>query len=74
MPVDVSAVAVLTRLHVQPWFAQKEDGRVCDLEEMTYGETFIRMINLMYVKHEKRWIDRTQRDLVGDWVRRIEER
>jgi len=56
------------------WFGAKDDGSPCDVDEMTYGETIRRMVKLMYVKHEKRWIDRTLRDLTGDWVRRTEER
>jgi fatty acid synthase subunit beta len=68
---------VIKRLNAdfqKPWFPAKADGRACDLEEMTYRETIDRMVRLMYVKHEKRWIDRSLRDLVGDWVRRVEER
>jgi fatty acid synthase subunit alpha, fungi type len=28
----------------------------------------------MFVAHQKRWIDRSLRDLTGDWLRRVEER
>lgn len=41
---------------------------------MTYSEVNARLVRLMYVAHEKRWIDPTLRNLVGDWVRRVEER
>jgi fatty acid synthase subunit alpha len=32
------------------------------------------MVRLMFVGHQKRWIDRSLRDLTGDWLRRVEER
>lgn len=56
------------------WFGRDTNGSACDLEDMTYYEVALRMIDLMYVVHEKRWIDRTHRNLVGDFIRRIEER
>ncbi|KAG8733585.1 3-oxoacyl-[acyl-carrier-protein] synthase [Ceratobasidium sp. 423] len=57
------------------WFAQKGDGRVVgDIADMTYEEVVRRMVRLMYVEHETRWVDRSLRNLVGDWLRRVEER
>lgn len=56
------------------WFGQNSSGIACDLEDMTYHGVAIRLISLMYVAHEKRWIDRTHRNLVGDFIRRVEER
>lgn len=56
------------------WFGKKKNGDVVDLQEMTYVEVVNRMIELMYIKHEHRWIDITLRNLVGDFLRRIEER
>ncbi|KAF7722190.1 3-oxoacyl-[acyl-carrier-protein] synthase [Apophysomyces ossiformis] len=56
------------------WFGKKKNGDVVDLQEMTYVEVVNRMIELLYVKHEMRWIDPTLRNLVGDFLRRIEER
>ncbi|KAG1434306.1 hypothetical protein G6F57_021644 [Rhizopus arrhizus] len=41
---------------------------------MTYSEVVYRLIQLLYVKHEGRWIDVTLRDLVGHFLRRVEER
>lgn len=58
----------------KPWFAAKSDGTVCDLGEMTYAEVASRMVRLMYVAHEKRWIDPTLKSLTGDWLRRTEDR
>ena len=55
----------------KPWFAAKEGGKVCDLGDMTYAEVASRMVRLMYVAHEKRWIDQSLKNLTGDWLRRV---
>jgi len=54
-----------------PQFAAKADGTVCDVGDMTYAEVASRMLRLMYVSHEKRWIDPTLKKLLGDWLRRV---
>ncbi|KAF8312438.1 fatty acid synthase, partial [Clavulina sp. PMI_390] len=65
----------LNRDFAKPWFGQKKDGTVVkDLGDMTYEETVIRLVRLMYVKHQSRWIDPSLRNLLGDWLRRVEER
>ncbi|KAJ1970693.1 fatty acid synthase alpha subunit Lsd1, partial [Dimargaris xerosporica] len=56
------------------WFGRKKDGQVADLPEMTYEEVVDRLVDLMYIRKEDRWIDVTQRNLVGDFIRRLEER
>ncbi|KAI9021639.1 fatty acid synthase [Phycomyces nitens] len=56
------------------WFGKKSTGEVVDLQDMTYTEVVSRMVELLYIKHEKRWIDPTLRNLVGDFLRRIEQR
>ena len=56
------------------WFGRNVDGKTVDLEEMTYAEVVYRMVDLMYVKHEARWIDASFKRLTGDFIRRIEER
>ncbi|KAG8770032.1 3-oxoacyl-[acyl-carrier-protein] synthase, partial [Ceratobasidium sp. 428] len=65
----------LNKDFAKPWFAQKADGTVVgDIADMTYEEVVRRMVRLMYVAHETRWVDRSLRNLVGDWLRRVEER
>ncbi|KAI9602965.1 hypothetical protein H4Q26_002273 [Puccinia striiformis f. sp. tritici PST-130] len=67
---------VIKRLNAdfqKPWFAEK-NGQPADLGDMTYEETVNRLVRLMYVSHQKRWIDPSLRNLVADWLRRIEER
>jgi fatty acid synthase subunit alpha len=47
---------------------------VKDLGDLAYEETVVRLVRLMYVKHQSRWIDISLRNLLGDWLRRVEER
>ncbi|KAJ3195403.1 3-oxoacyl-[acyl-carrier-protein] synthase [Irineochytrium annulatum] len=59
----------------KPWFGRKADtGKPCDLHEMTYKEVACRMLELLYISRESRWIDVTLRDTLGDFLRRVEER
>ncbi|KAF4627357.1 hypothetical protein G7Y89_g10799 [Cudoniella acicularis] len=56
------------------WFGRNKAGETVDLEDMTYAEVVRRMVDLMYVKHEARWIDKSYEKLTGDFIRRVEER
>ena len=56
------------------WFGRNTADQVVDLEDMTYGEVVKRMVDLMYVKHQARWIDPSYERLTGDFIRRLEER
>ncbi len=56
------------------WFGRNAAGEAVDLEDMTYGEVVRRMVELLYVKHERRWIDPSFAKLTGDFVHRVEER
>lgn len=56
------------------WFGEKKSGEAVDLQDMTYSEVVYRLITLLYVKHEERWIDVSLRNLLGDFLRRVEER
>lgn len=61
--------------HQKPWFGKKADGRLCDLHEMTYNEVIERMLDLMWVKDQSRWIDAPSYCATfGDFLRRVEER
>ena len=71
----VEVIDKLNKDFAKPWFGWKKDGRIAlDLGDMTYEEVTLRMIRLMYVAHQDRWIDHTLRNLTGDWLRRVEER
>ncbi|KAF7311699.1 Fatty acid synthase subunit alpha [Mycena indigotica] len=68
-------IGKLNRDFSKPWFGWKKDGSVAkELGDMTYEETVLRMVRLMFVAHEQRWIDVSLRNLTGDWLRRVEER
>ncbi|EAT90379.2 hypothetical protein SNOG_02167 [Parastagonospora nodorum SN15] len=56
------------------WFGRNKKGESVDLEDMTYTEVVQRMVDLMYVKHQTRWIDQSLKRLTGDFIRRLEER
>ncbi|KAJ5151776.1 hypothetical protein N7492_010071 [Penicillium capsulatum] len=56
------------------WFGRNTAGETVDLEDMTYVEVVRRMVELMYVHHESRWIDDSLKRLTGDFLRRVEER
>ena len=56
------------------WFGRNSEGQVVDLEDMTYYEVVTRMVDLMYVKHESRWIDSSLLRLTADFIQRVEER
>ncbi|KAJ2156003.1 fatty acid synthase alpha subunit Lsd1, partial [Coemansia sp. RSA 552] len=67
-------ISRLNRDFMRPWFGKKADGRVADLEDMTYVEVVDRLVELMYVKHQQRWTHSTYRRFVSDFINRIERR
>lgn len=68
-------IGKLNKDFAKPWFGEKKNGKVVsDIGEMTYEEVTLRMVRLMFVAHESRWVDISLRNLVGDWLRRVEER
>ncbi|KAL6898162.1 beta subunit of fatty acid synthase [Trichoderma evansii] len=56
------------------WFGCNKDGKAVDLEDMTYAEVVRRLVELLYVKHQSRWIDASFARLTGDFIHRVEER
>ena len=48
------------------WFGRNSASEAVELEDMTYSEVVRRMVELMYVKHESRWIDPSLKRLTGD--------
>ena len=56
------------------WFPKGASGEPVDLEAMTYHEVLLRMIELMYVAHQSRWIDHSYKAIVSDLIWRICER
>ncbi|KAJ1947954.1 hypothetical protein EC988_005377, partial [Linderina pennispora] len=58
----------------RPWFGKKSDGRVVDLEEMTYLEVLNRLVELMYAADKSRWLDVSYGKLFGEFISRVEDR
>ena len=56
------------------WFGKNTAGDTVDLEDMTYAEVVRRMAELMYIKHQSRWIEVSLRNLTVDFIRRVEDR
>ena len=57
----------------KPWFATI-NGEIRDLTSITYREVADRLVELMYIRSRKSWIDITLRNFMGDFLRRVEER
>lgn len=57
----------------KPWFATV-NGKVYDLQDLTYEQIAKRLVELLYVRGSKRWIDFTLRNFLGSFLRRVEER
>ncbi|TAQ91120.1 hypothetical protein B7494_g550 [Chlorociboria aeruginascens] len=64
----------LNENYARPWFGKNASGNPVELENMTYGEILERLVELMFVKHQSRWIDASYRNTVLDWIIRIQER
>ncbi|KAL5358621.1 acyl transferase domain-containing protein [Aspergillus floccosus] len=64
----------LNRDFAKPWFGKNRKGDVVDLADMTYIEVLIRMAELMYVKHQRRWIDASYVELTMRFALRALER
>ncbi|POS73465.1 chain elongation-2 [Diaporthe helianthi] len=56
------------------WFGKNKAGEAVDLDDMTYGEVVRRLVELLYVKHQSRWIDPTFTKMTGAFIHRVEER
>ena len=57
----------------KPWFGLTALGKLVDLQSMTYGEVINRMVELMFIKHKRRWIDPSLAKLTEDFIRYIEQ-
>lgn len=64
----------LNRDYAKPWFAVKVTGECVEVEDMTYMEVVSRLIALMYVHHQRRWIDHSYFALLVNFLERSAER
>lgn len=58
----------------KPWFGKSSSGASVEISEMTYAEVLTRLVDLMYVTDQTRWIDESYLHLVFDIAWRITER
>ena len=58
----------------KPWFGVNTAGKPLDLEDMTYFEVIWRLVQLMYVQRQRRWIDVSYKAFVYDFATRSRER
>ncbi|KAJ2801022.1 fatty acid synthase alpha subunit Lsd1, partial [Coemansia guatemalensis] len=68
---------IISRLnsdYMRPWFGKKADGRVVDIEDMTYAEVVGRMVELMYIAHRQRWAHASYLTRVLEFIARVEQR
>lgn len=68
---------IISRLNAdfaKPWFGVNAAGSPIDLTQMTYSEVLTRLITLMYIAHQKRWIDISYTSIVFDFATRTLER
>ncbi|KID60191.1 Fatty acid synthase subunit beta [Metarhizium brunneum] len=56
------------------WFGRDDMGNCIDLEDMTYAEVLRRLVQLLYVAKESRWIDMSFMRLTADFTRRMYSR
>lgn len=69
--------AIIDRLnkdHMKVWFGRNKSGQICDLEEMTYEEVILRLVDLCYLKDQNRWIDSTYRVLIHEFLILVQSR
>ncbi|KAK6075576.1 Fatty acid synthase subunit beta 1 [Seiridium cupressi] len=58
----------------RPWFGRDTTGKSVDLEDMTYTEVLCRLVQLMYVNHQQRWVDSSYQELFQVFATRVLER
>ncbi|KAJ2452874.1 fatty acid synthase alpha subunit Lsd1 [Coemansia sp. RSA 2336] len=64
---------IIDRLNMdfmRPWFGKKADGQAADLEDMTYMEIIDRLVSLMYIARQRRWIHPSYRNFVAKFAER----
>lgn len=56
------------------WFGIDANRNAVDIEDMTYGQIVLRLVELMHVRKENRWIHPSLKLLTAKFIRRVEER
>lgn len=58
----------------KPWFGVDSAGKNVEIDDMTYLEVLQRLVFLMYIRHQHRWIDPSYQKLVLNFAYRAQER
>lgn len=58
----------------KPWFGVNTAGQYVELEDMTYSECLRRLVQLMYLQNQQRWVDDSYQSFVSDFSVRFCER
>ncbi|KAK5625746.1 hypothetical protein RRF57_001462 [Xylaria bambusicola] len=58
----------------KPWFGRTVLGQVVELTDMSYGDVMHRLVDLLFIKHQQRWIDPSYRNLTLEFIRRVMQR
>ena len=58
----------------KPWFGVDSAGNNVEIDNMTYMEVLQRLVFLMYVRDQQRWIDPSYRKLILSFANRAQER
>lgn len=64
----------LNKDYQRPWFAVNSRAESVDIEDLTYVELLQRLISLVYVQHQQRWIDVSYKKLILDFAVRARDR
>jgi fatty acid synthase subunit beta, fungi type len=67
-------ISRLNQDYQKPWFACDSFGFPTEIENMTYHHALRRLVSLMYIEDQSRWIDPSYAKFVEDFVNRIRER
>ena len=58
----------------KPWFGVNSAGKSLEIEDMTYCEVIRRLVQLMYVASQNRWIDISYKTFVSEFAARVSGR
>ena len=68
---------IISRLnsdYAKPWFAVDSRGQNVEIEDMTYSECAQRLVDLMYLPQQRRWVDQSYQLMFQDLIHRFWER
>lgn len=70
----IEIIERLNKDYQRPWFAVNARGESVDVEDLTYTELIRRLVALVYVQHQQRWVDVSYQRLLLEITARAEGR